>query len=254
MKATAHLELIGVTRQFGRIRAVDDISVQLPSKGVVALVGPNGAGKSTLLDILSGNLRASAGKVDFSSMDRTLTMASRRRFFSHLHQRLVVPGGLTAAEYLCLAREPVAQLSAQRMLSRNWCQLSDSSDHYLEWLWSLLSAADLVGKLDTPMSRLSFGQQRIVALAAVLLSPSHFGSLLDEPFAGLAEKAKIAARAAISHYADSQLTILVEHDLDTVREIADIMLVLVAGELLDIHTGKDVRNADLMPHFLGNTI
>lgn len=250
MSTPQRLELTDVTQRFGRVRALDRVSFQLPASGVVALVGPNGAGKSTLLDVLFGALRPSHGHVIRAGTTKSLTGSFLYRYFTRLHQRVVMPEDVRAAAYLCLALNPRQAWTLSDMLARDWCEPGGFEERLPSWSLNLLRSAAILKGIEMPIGQLSYGQQRVVAMAALFSVPGRRGILLDEPFVGLADAAKTAVREAITSYAERRLVVLAEHDLDVAREIADEMIVLVGGQLVAHYKGDAVRSADLLGHFM----
>jgi ABC-type branched-subunit amino acid transport system ATPase component len=162
------LFLDDITVRFGHTNALDKVMMTLPDRGVLALVGPNGAGKSTLLDVLSGFIQPSDGCVRLAQQSPKMATEDLRRRFARLHQRLVVPPALLVREYLYLAAQPELATSIRGLVDRSWCKTETVEDVLPTWLKDLLSSGGLWQSLNARLDNLSYGQQRIVALGAVL--------------------------------------------------------------------------------------
>lgn len=158
-----------ITVRFGHTNALDKVMMTLPERGVLALVGPNGAGKSTLLDVLSGFIQPSDGCVRLAQQSPKMATKDLQRRFARLHQRLVVPPGLLVREYLCLATQPELATSVRGLVDRSWCNTETVEEALPSWLKDLLGSAGVWQSLDARLGSLSYGQQRMVALGAVLL-------------------------------------------------------------------------------------
>jgi len=226
----ALLEARGLTRNFGGLRAVDNVSFDVEQGKIKALIGPNGAGKTTLFNLLSGYLPMDVGtvlldgKAVHGKRPFQIAGAGVARTFQHI--RLFHK--MTALENVMVGRHRLSRsgflagmlrLPSTRQEER---LIMDSSMEALEFV----GAADLA---DTDATSLSYGQQRLVELArAIALEPIML--LLDEPAAGLNmhETAEIAK--LITRIRDRGVTVLVvEHDMSLVMNISDEVMVLSYG-------------------------
>lgn len=215
---------------FGARVALANVSLTLPDAGVVGLVGPNGAGKSTLLDVLSGFIREDSGRLETGTPGVLIDSAWRRAHSARLHQTRLLPSG-SVRSYLSVASAPhLAKWLIARRLGPTG--EDDIAHHVVARTGAILESAHV--NLDAKLDELSWGQARLVALAACLLAPKAY-LLLDEPFAGLSREAVAMARAVISREAETRLVIVAEHDLDSVAAISGTVAVLVSGRL--VHTG-----------------
>lgn len=238
-----------ITVNFGRARALDGISLSLPVNGVLALVGPNGAGKSTLLDVLAGFIHPSNGSVRLVQLRSGFSKKELIQRFVRLHQRLVLPPSLPVWKYLSLAMNPELATSLNGMVNRSWCEIETMGETTPNWLKYLLKSAGAWESLGTKIGKLSHGQQRVVALAAALLSPKP-GILLDEPMTGLSTASREAAMDVITMHGKNRLIVIAEHDIDTVKKIADELVVVVGGRVVQQYSGNSVAKAELLGHFL----
>jgi len=227
---------------FGAVRALDDITIQFPRNGVVCLQGENGSGKSTLLDVLAGFYHPNSGEVLEDGGKQSMRARNLLKLSARLHQATVLPLELGIKEYLSIVSDP----SAGR-----WILTSDRrAEPKAESLQISQTVVDLLlaGGVDTSNSirlcELSWGQQRLVALSAVVLARKRV-LLLDEPFAGLAFDAKNAATTLISTEARSRLVIVADHDLHAMRRIGDVFITLQAGRLSAIRS-KEQFGTDML--------
>lgn len=253
MSAQMLLEFRNVGKHFGRVHALNQVSLRFPKSGIVALVGPNGAGKSTLLDLLFGEFPPTHGCIQLSDTNSPLASQDLSHIFSRLHQRLVVPEELSAAAFLALTLRPLQTWPLADLFAHNWYGIPDLLEGLPFELIQLLAAADVLDQLESPIGKLSFGQQRVIALTAFLSIPGKLGILLDEPFAGLADFVKKSAQNAIMNYAGQRLVVLAEHDLESTTTIADQLVVLVGGQLVAQYEGSAVKTANLVRYFMGSS-
>ncbi len=202
----------GVTKLFGRQRALAGVDLELRAGRLCALLGPNGAGKSTLLGILSTLVRPTSGTVEYG--DGTLSPPDVRRTIGLLAHEPLVYGELTAVENLHF-----------------WAGLYSVNDA------STRAAAllDEVG-LDAdarlrPARTFSRGMLQRLALARALLHRPRL-LLLDEPFTGLdRDGAAALARTLAAARADGQIVVVVTHDLEAIAGLCDHIAVLRRGKL-----------------------
>ena len=227
----------GITRRWGGLVAVNQVSIDLVRGSVHAVIGTNGAGKSTLINILSGEIPPSEGTVEL--MGRDVTGRSQperaRAGLGRSYQRTTIYPTFTVLENCRLA----AQANAQRPW-RLW-QAADACAHSVP---AARDAADRVGLsafLDRPAGLLSHGQKRQLEIAMCLATAPQV-LLLDEPLAGMgAEETERMLGLLASLKADHAI-LLVEHDMDAVFRAADQVTVMVNGSVIASGTPEAVRN------------
>ena len=227
----------GITRRWGGLVAVNQVSIDLERGSVHAVIGTNGAGKSTLINILSGEIPPSEGTVEL--MGRDVTRRSQperaRAGLGRSYQRNTIYPTFTVLENCRLA----AQANAQHPW-RLW-QPADACAHSMP---AARDAADRVGLadfLDRPAGLLSHGQKRQLEIA-MCLATSPQVLLLDEPLAGMgAEETERMLGLLASLKADHAI-LLVEHDMDAVFRAADRVTVMVNGSVIASGTPDEVRN------------
>jgi heme exporter protein A len=205
-----------VSRNFGRRRALNRVSLRCAAGEIVALLGPNGAGKSTLLGIASTLLEPSSGTVRYGDFDRDRDLRSRIGLLAH---DLYLYPELTAAENLRF----FAQLH----------QLSDVAGR----VDRALASAKLVERRDDPVSGFSRGMRQRLALERALLHEPRL-ALLDEPFTGLDDASSAALVERLRQLRSrGAIVLLATHDLDTIDGLVDRALLLRDGRLIPIEDG-----------------
>jgi branched-chain amino acid transport system ATP-binding protein len=234
-------------RRFGGLTAVKDVSLALRKGEVHALLGPNGAGKSTLINLLSGDLAASSGRVLYRGKDVTRLSVDRRSRagIGRSYQKTNVFPSLTAFEN--------CRLAAQSRLPRAW--------HVMESAYALLrhrevaeralAAAGLEGRGPRMASTLSHGEQRQLEVAMVLATGPDV-LLLDEPLAGMGPEEADRMIELLRRLRPDHATLLVEHDMDAVFAVADVVTVMVEGEVLESGPPGQIRESPAVRHaYLG---
>ncbi len=225
------LEVSGVSKRFGGVQAVKDVSFRVEEGTVKALIGPNGAGKTTLFDVVSGFQAPDAGSVVFAG-ERIQGTAPHRiaaRGLSRTFQHIRLFAGMTALENVMVGRHVRSRagfLPGMLPLPGTWREERDIEMRARE----ALEFAGIPDLADHEATSLSYGQQRAVELArAVAAEPRLL--LLDEPAAGLnmretAELAKLIGRVR----ARGITVLIVEHDMGLVMNVSDEVVVLSYGE------------------------
>ncbi|MFL6239793.1 MAG: ABC transporter ATP-binding protein [Actinomycetes bacterium] len=229
---TPLLDAQSISVHFGGIKALDDVSLDVRAGELVGLVGPNGAGKTTLFNCIVGLERPSAGKVSVDGRDVT-TMAVHRRArlgIGRTFQRLELFAGMSVREHVIVA---------DRAHRRSGGLLADLVGRGRPTAVEIARAEetlDLVGLAEAapaPVESLPLGQGRLVELARALVSQPRL-LLLDEPSSGLDadETARLAGVITEIRKEAGSAVLLVEHDLDLVRALAERLFVLDSGRML----------------------
>jgi len=234
------IALHGVARQFGSFRVLEQIDFTARAGELVSLIGPNGAGKTTLMKCMSDGAERSAGSVHIGGHDigrapphRCVRYGLGRKF-----QTANVFDTLTVAECLRMARVRLDRPSAWRR---------SGSLALPPYALSVLAATQLDQKLGTQARHLSHGEQQALELAMVLaMEPTVV--LLDEPTAGLtlAERTQIGQVFLDLAHRFGLCLLLVEHDIDFVREISTRMVVLHQGRIVMQGTVQEVVDSELV--------
>jgi branched-chain amino acid transport system ATP-binding protein len=221
------LDLQGLTKHFGGVRAVDGIDLAVARGEIVGLIGPNGSGKSTIVNLICGLLPPTAGRVVFNGADISrlppharVTLGIARTF-----QNIRLFGQLTVWQNLWVAQNSGEQRS-QNFLPR-W--LGGSSGAWEE-INRTLEFFDLAHKRDELAANLAFGEQRRLEFARALAAKPAL-LLLDEPAAGMnAEEVDQLDGRIRKLRQDGVTTLLIEHHVELVMSVADRVAVLNFGQ------------------------
>jgi ABC-type branched-subunit amino acid transport system ATPase component len=224
----------GLTRYFGGVAAVRDVSLGLQSGEIVALIGPNGAGKSTAFDLLSGVTRPDAGRVTLFGQDVTGWPPHRIARLGLTRTFQVARGleRLTVLENLLLAVPDRSPERLRNVLLRPGAVRRAEAVHAAQAL-AILEEVGLAGRENHLASELSGGQRKLLELGRALASGARL-VLLDEVGAGVAPALRGALCDTILHLRESRGCgfLLVEHDMGVVARLADRVIVMAAGQVL----------------------
>ena len=229
---TKLLEAIGVSKRFGGVAALSDVSLDVGEGEAVGLVGPNGAGKTTLFNCLLGLLRPDAGRVTFKGTDLTHLPVHRRARLGigRTFQRVELFAELTVREHLLIAeraRQGRGGLVAD-LLGRG-----RPTPGELRRVDEVLELVGLGGAAGQPVEALSLGHARLVELGRALMTEPEL-LLLDEPSSGLDRVESLALAGMLRSVKDERGTavLLVEHDLEMVHRVVTRLYVLESGAVL----------------------
>ena len=242
------LRVRGLLKNFGGLAAVDNVSLEVSVGTLHAVIGPNGAGKSTLINMLSGDLPASGGSILFHSAEvRHLSAERRSRMgIGRSYQRVNIFPAFTALENCRLA----AQSREPHPL--NWFRDAMSYDEITAKARHALGAVGLAERTDAFASSLSHGEQRQLEIALCLATDPQL-LLLDEPLAGMGTMESANMVELIGRLAKDHAVLLVEHDMDAVFQLAQVLTVMVNGKILASGAPENIRaNQEVQSVYLGN--
>jgi branched-chain amino acid transport system permease protein len=247
------LELIGLTKRFGGLVALDDIEMTVLPGTVHGLIGPNGSGKTTLLNLVSGAAQASGGRVLIGGRDGGQASAHRRaalgvaRTFQNLHlwKRMSVRDNVLVG---CL-RSLRANMLQSALGTRAAHRAEQAAREKAEMLLDLVG---LHGRGDQLAGSLPFAEQRRLEIARALASDPDL-LLLDEPAAGLHPHDLQELLALIKRLKQTGLTILiVEHHMELLMKVCDRVSVLDFGQKIAEGTPRAIqRNKSVITAYLG---
>ena len=245
--ADALLRATALTRRFGGLTAVDGVTLALQVGEVHAVIGTNGAGKSTLINMLSGEMPASSGSIEFDGQDiGGWTQPRRARAgVGRSYQRTTIFPSFSVLEN--------CRLSAQAALPRAWAvwEPAQRCVRSLDAARRALAAAGLADDAARPAGLLSHGGQRQLEIAMCLATKPRV-LLLDEPLAGMGAEETSRMLALLTDLKREHAVLLVEHDMDAVFRIADRITVMVNGAVIASDVPERIRtNPDVQVAYLG---
>jgi branched-chain amino acid transport system ATP-binding protein len=251
------LELGGVTKTFGGLRAVGNVTFTVPERSIFGLIGPNGAGKTTVFNLITGVYKPDLGSIRFAGIDLASLKPSK---IAHLgiartFQNIRLFGQLTVLDNVLVACENRRKAGLAATLLRSpgfYRDEAEMSQRALE----LLAVFDLDNMADEISTSLSYGNQRRLEIArAMMLGPQLL--LLDEPAAGMnygeAEGLKKQIRWLRDHF---QITVvLVEHNMQVVMGVCEEIHVLDHGETIAHGTPEEIRkHPKVLAAYLGEEV
>jgi len=248
MSAQILLRGKNLTRRWGGLVAVNNVSIDLARGSVHAVIGTNGAGKSTLINLLSGEFPPSSGQVELLGEDISQWPQPRRARagLGRSYQRNTIYPSFTVLEN--------CRLSAQAQHQQAWAfWRSAEADPVTQQIGH--DAAVRVGLGDVlhrQAGYLSHGQKRQLEIAMCLATAPQV-LLLDEPLAGMGAEETERMLTLLQELKQDHAVLLVEHDMDAVFRIADCITVMVNGNVIASGTPDEVRNnPDVRSAYLGD--
>jgi len=242
------LEVQGLTKAFGGVRAVSDVNFAVEAGEILALIGPNGAGKSTCFNMLNGQLRPDSGSITLNGK-AVVGLQPRQVWRMGVGRTFQI----TATFSSMTVRENVqmALLSHHGRLSNLWVR---ARDQFVAEADALLARVGMSEQAGRPCSVLAYGDLKRLELAVALANAPKL-LLMDEPTAGMAPKERIELMALTADIVRSdQIGVLfTEHDMDVVFRHANRMLVLNRGQLIAGGVPAEVRaNPEVQRIYLGS--
>ncbi len=237
------LKLVDVSKNYGGLRVLKDVSLEVGERELVALIGPNGSGKSTLFKVICGVLKPDSGRIYFMGRDITGLPPEKvcSMGISRTHQIPRPFNGMSVLENVLVPASYIRGLDMRRAesLARE-----------------ILSMVGLEGKAGVPAGSLTLYERRMLEIARALAADPKL-LLLDEPFAGLnPEEAEDALRLVKDLKAERGMSIIwVEHVMGLLRKAADRVVVLNQGEkIADGAFREVVHSAQVISAYLGEKI
>jgi len=248
------LDVRAVSKAFGGLRALSDVTFSVARGTIKAVIGPNGAGKTTLLNIIARLYDADTGEVwlEHQRIDRLAPHRLVRLGVARTFQNLRLFADMTVLENVMVGRYARTRAGLAGALLRTAGQRAEERS-ITERAWALLADVGLAEHAHDAAGSLPFGKQRLLEIARALASEPAL-LLLDEPAAGLNAEEGAALGAFIRRIRLSGVTtLLVEHHMGLVMEISDEILVLNFGQALAEGTPETIRtHPDVIQAYLGD--
>ncbi|MEC8109412.1 MAG: ABC transporter ATP-binding protein [Pseudomonadota bacterium] len=242
------LELQGLNKSFGALRATRDLSFRVNAGEIHALIGPNGAGKTTVVQQIYGALQPDTGHVLLNGRDITsLSVPTRVRAgigrsfqISNVLMDFTVLENAIIAEQACLGQ------------SFRFLRPAFDDQNLIAGAHGILSRVGLQDRAEQPASELAHGERRVLELALALATSPQL-LLLDEPMAGAGPEESQRMTQIIERLRGQVAILLIEHDMDAVFRLADRITVLVEGAVIASGTADEISNsAAVQTAYLGS--
>jgi len=247
------LELSKISKSFGGLRAVDNLSLSIAPGRITSLIGPNGSGKTTVFNVVSGFLHPDAGSVHLDGVrisGRSVHEIARAGIGRTFQQIRLCPQMTVLDNILLARRAPIGErlLAAALLPSR----LADEARENRKVALRLLERVKMDHKKGAKGAELSHGQRRLVEIArALALEPKVL--LLDEPMSGLFPEMIQSTMQIIRELGDEGRTVFfIEHNMKVVLALSDHVVVLDDGRKLAEGTPSEIRSdSDVLTAYLG---
>ncbi len=233
------LESRNLSKGFGGLVAVDDVSIQIKKRTMHAIIGPNGAGKTTLFNLLSGVMPPTSGQVFYKNQDITHITPQKR---AHLgigrsYQITNIFSNLTALENIRLAAQAMGKDSFKIL------RLASSFQAYIDKAQEIIDLVGLTGRQMVLARNLPHGEKRKLELGIMLACDPEL-LLFDEPTAGMSSEQVPELIEIIDKvvHLKERTAILVEHRMDMVMSISDTVTVMNQGKILAEGSPHEITN------------
>ena len=243
------LEARGLTKRYGGVVANADIDFTVNAGELRGVIGPNGAGKSTFFKMLTCEVPPTSGRIRFEGRDITGMDVTRvcQLGLTQSYQLNQLFNKLTAGENITIAA--LAELRGEFRL--DLLRRLEAIPGLNEQVQHTLELVDLLGRRDTPVAELAYGEKRRLEIGlALATSPSLL--LLDEPLAGMSPRERVETVRLLKSIGRGRTMIVIDHDMDALFELAGRITVLQEGRVLVEGTPDEIkRNAKVQEAYLG---
>ncbi|MGO9021274.1 MAG: ABC transporter permease subunit [Syntrophobacteraceae bacterium] len=227
------LEVKGICKSFGGLKAVDKLFLNLEEHKITALVGPNGCGKTTAFNLITGFLKPDNGKIYFHNKDITNLNAHKMPHIGIVRswQDVRIFQGMTVLDNLLVAGQGQSGESLIKLFFMPW-RIKKEEKENLKKTYMCLNAVGLLNKISELARNLSYAEQKLLAIARLLITGAQV-LLLDEPSSGIDPNWVKRLMEIIRNLASSGKTIcIVEHNLEVVEGVSDTVYFMAAGQVI----------------------
>ena len=229
------IQTIGITKEFGGVKALDDVTLTIPIFGITSIVGPNGSGKSTLVNLLTGVLPYDQGIVKIETNS-----------FSVIHAHETPKLGITRTFQEVRLFDQMTVWDNMMVVLTNrklWASMIErSKTEHRQKTEEILKQVGMWEKRDSMAEDLSYGQRKLLEIGrAMALEVQVY--ILDEPFAGLFPQMLERVKDLLRDLrASGRTVVFISHNMDIVRELSDNIIVLESGKFLMSGEVEDILN------------
>ena len=231
------LQTESISKHFGAVRAVDELTLSIPRQGTTSIVGPNGSGKSTLVNLLSGVLPLDGGMVIIDGQGLRVVKAyeTPAHGLTRTFQEVRLFDQITVWDNIMVV------LTERRLFPALFERVKPSNRRKAQ---SILEQVGMWEKRDSLANELSYGQRKLLEIGrAMAMDVQTY--LFDEPFAGLFPQMLEQVKAILKQMrADGYTIVFVSHNMDIVRELSDRIIVLDSGALLAAGDVEEVLSSE----------
>lgn len=240
------LAIEGLTVSFDGFKAVDDLNMYIEENELRVVIGPNGAGKTTVLDLICGKTKSTSGSIKFKNLELT-AMAEHQIVRSGVGRKFQTP---SIYENLSVDQNlEISYPKGRNVLKSLTFKRNAVVDAQVKKIANEIMLTDF---LDIEAALLSHGQKQWLEIGMLLMQDPEL-LMLDEPVAGMSAKERDETAVLLKKIADNRSVLVIEHDMEFVKKIADKVTVLHQGKILAEGSMEKVQaNKDVIEVYLGH--